>query len=87
MESLIIIVVIALVAISDWRYRAKRDGAKNATKAYLFAGSVFVFGNICYQKFGTQGLLFVPILISIAIVVLLLRHRPVVSAVTTNTNQ
>jgi hypothetical protein len=87
MDILFIVVVIAIVAISDWRYRAKRDGAKNATKAYFFAGSVFIFGNVCYQKFGIQGLLLVPILIVIAIVVLLLRPKSNTKVVTTDFGQ
>jgi hypothetical protein len=87
MDILFIVVIVALVAISDWRYRAKRDGAKKATKAYLLAGSIFIFGNVCYQKFGTQGLLLVPILIMVAIVVLLLRPNSNTNVVTTDFSQ
>lgn len=74
MEIIIPLLVIVVVAGSDWRYRAKRDGAKEATKAYLFAGAVFAFGNICYQKFGVQGLLLVPVLILIVMLIVLLRR-------------
>ncbi len=35
-------IVIVLMVVSDWRYRAKHDGARSATNAYLVAAAILV---------------------------------------------
>lgn len=74
-SDLVLLAIIAYFVIEEWRYRAKRDGERDATMALLFAASVFVVGFLAQTQFGIAGLLAVLAILLIAVGVLLFRKR------------
>lgn len=71
----IVLAVIVLAFIwTEWDYRAKRDGKREATEALLFAGFVFGIGMLAMNYGGLVGLTAWLIILILALVILLI-HR------------
>lgn len=58
-----LIVILGIFIVSEWRYRAKRDGAKHATGALVFAGIIFGVGTLGQSLFGIGGLVAVLVIL------------------------
>lgn len=74
-SDVLLLVLIAYFVTKEWQYRAKRDGDKNATKAFLFGTAVFGTGMFAQSQFGIQGLLAVLALLLVTVGVLVFRKR------------
>lgn len=74
-QDLFLIVIAAIFIMSEWKYRAKRDGKAESTKAMVFAMGVFVVGISLQNRWGMQGLLFLAIGLLAATIFFMWRRR------------
>lgn len=54
--DILIVVVIAVVSYSEWKYRVNEDGKREANKAFIGGAVVLVAGLFLQNRFGTTGL-------------------------------
>ena len=57
LTNLVVGLVIVILIVAEWRHRAKRDGRKEATVTFIFAGIVFGIAYLAQEFFGLVGLL------------------------------
>jgi hypothetical protein len=74
--DVILIGTLVLLVISEWRYRAKRDGKSQASEAMAFAGIIYCCGRIAQSLFGIMGL--ISTLVILAIIISILMIKPLI---------
>ncbi|OGD73345.1 hypothetical protein A3K29_04425 [Candidatus Collierbacteria bacterium RIFOXYB2_FULL_46_14] len=57
LTNIVLWIVVAGFVWIEWNHRAKKDGKREATKAMLFAGCVFLVGVVAMHYGGVVGLL------------------------------